>query len=63
MTRLFAVFGFDLKQKGNTSGARVLFVNAEEKMRYIMHTPHPSNIIKSYVMKAVKKYLEQNKFI
>lgn len=63
MIRLFAGFGFDLEQKGNTSGSRILFINRNEKMRYIMHKPHPGNIIKSYVMKAVKQYLEQNKFI
>ena len=50
MTRLFVIFGFDLKQKGSTSGSCVLFVNEEEKMRYIMHKPHPTNIIKSYVI-------------
>ena len=33
------------------------------KSSYIMHKPHPSNIIKGYVMKQLLAYIRENKLI
>lgn len=33
------------------------------KDSYIMHKPHPSNIIKGYVMKQLLTYIRENKLI
>ena len=51
MVSLFAQCGFMLNNKGSTSGSRVEFINEKENHSYIMHKPHPQNIIKGYVMK------------
>lgn len=63
LSRLFKIFGFDISNKGATSGSRVEFVNEEKNLSYIAHKPHPSNIIKGYVMRQVLDYLKSNGFI
>jgi hypothetical protein len=61
--RLFGLFGYSEGKKGNTSGSRVEFISADNKSSYIMHKPHPSNIIKGYVMKQLLAYIRENKLI
>lgn len=63
MEMLFKQFGFHLVHKGSTSGSRVIFVNENDGNRYIMHKPHPTNIIKGYVMKQVMIFLKVNNYI
>lgn len=63
LVQLFKIFGFEKGNKGATSGSRIEFVNAEKDMCYIAHKPHPSNIIKGYVMKQVLLFLKANGFI
>jgi len=63
MAALFSLFGFELNNKGATSGSRVEFINCKDNKCYIMHRPHPSNIIKGYVMRQVFAYLESNGYV
>ena len=63
METLFKSCGFTLNNKGATSGSRIEFVNEEDDNNYIMHKPHPSNIIKGYVMRQVYTYLESNGYL
>ena len=63
MTALFKQCGFDLSNKGATSGSRVVFIHEQDGNSYIMHKPHPSNIIKGYVMRQVYTYLEVNGYL
>lgn len=56
-------YGFHQENKGSTSGSRVIFVNGKDGNSYIMHKPHPSNIIKGYVMKQVFTFLKANGYI
>lgn len=51
LSHLFKIFGFETSNKGVTSGSRIEFVNNDKNLSYIAHKPHPSNIIKTYVMK------------
>ena len=60
---LFQVYGFELTNKGATSGSRVKFYNVEDENAYIMHKPHPSNIIKGYVMRDILNFLLKNNYI
>ena len=60
MVSLFKHFGFHLENKGSTSGSRVIFVNDSNDDRYIMHKPHPANVIKGYSMRQVYAYLRIN---
>ena len=57
--RLFGLFGYSEGKKGS----RVEFISADNKSSYIMHKPHPSNIIKGYVMKQLLAYIRENKLI
>lgn len=61
--RLFGLFGYSESDKGSTSGSRVELVSANGKNSYIMHKPHPSNIMKGYVMKQLLAYIRENKLI
>ena len=60
---LFQVYGFELVNKGATSGSRVKFYNAEEQNAFIMHKPHPSSIIKGYIMRDILNFLIKNNYI
>ncbi len=48
---------FEKTSKGKTGGSRIKFVN-EEKDIINLHKPHPSNIIKQYVIKQIIEKLE-----
>jgi hypothetical protein len=61
--RLFAIFGYVENTKGNTSGSRVEFVSGDGLSSYIMHRPHPSNVIKSYAMKQILSFVHAQKLI
>lgn len=60
---LFNGCGFTLENKGATSGSRVKFYNEKDQNSYIMHKPHPSNIIKGYMMRDILNYLLKNGYI
>ncbi len=60
---LFQLYGFTLENKGATSGSRGKFYNEADKNAYIMHKPHPSNIIKGYMMRDILNYLIKNDYI
>lgn len=63
VVRLFSIFGYTESNKGSTSGSRVEFVSKDGKDSYMMHKPHPSNTIKSYVMRQLLMYVKDNKLI
>ena len=63
LIRLFRILGFELSQKGKTSGSRVEFVNNEKELSYGAHKPHPDSAIKSYVMKQILDFFTLNKLI
>ena len=60
---LFQGFGFVLVNKGSTSGSRIKFFNKVDQNAYIMHKPHPSNIIKGYIMRDILHFLIKNNYI
>ena len=63
MVNVFSSYGFHQENKGTTSGSRVIFVNDKDGNSHIMHKPHPSNIIKGYVMRQVFTFLKANGYI
>ncbi|MBQ9678036.1 MAG: type II toxin-antitoxin system HicA family toxin [Prevotella sp.] len=63
VTALFQGYGFTLENKGATSGSRIRFYNETDQKSYIMHKPHPSNIIKGYMMRDILNYLLKNNYI
>jgi hypothetical protein len=63
LIRLFRVLGFEISQKGKTSGSRIEFVNSEKDISYGAHKPHPDSAIKGYVMKQILEFLTSNQLI
>lgn len=61
LVRLFAIFGYEIGNKGKTRGSRIIFKKGESS--YIAHKPHPDSVIKSYVMRQVLEFLIKNKLI
>ena len=61
VVRLFSLCGFEMSNKGHSSGSRVAFVRGDEV--FSMHKPHPGNIVKRGTLKFVKDYLEENNLI
>lgn len=61
LVRLFSSFGFEIDNKGKTSGSRVIFYKGS--ITFAAHKPHPGSIIKRYVMKSVMEFLIKNKQI
>jgi len=61
LVRLLVIFGFTMDNKGKTSGSRVVFEKGDIDIE--LHKPHPSNIIKEYVMKKVLAFLINSDFI
>ena len=61
LVRLFGFFGFVLDNKGKTSSSKTVFIKGEEEIE--IHKPHPSKIIKGYVMKNVFNFLINKDYI
>ncbi len=62
MQRLLEGYGYELSNKGKTSGSRLIFKNGD-KRPIMLHKPHPGNIVKGYAMKQVYDYLKEAGFI
>jgi hypothetical protein len=61
LVRLFGIFGFTEYNKGKTSGSRTIFT--DDKKEYVIHKPHPKNIIKEASMRNLLGFFTNNKFI
>lgn len=62
MRRLLEGFGYEISNKGRTSGSRVIFKNGD-KRPIMLHKPHPGNIVKEYAMKQVLEDLREAGFL
>ena len=60
---LFQGYGFELENKGATSGSRIKLYHSVDQIAYIMHKPHPSNIVKGYMMRDILNFLIKNHYI
>jgi hypothetical protein len=63
MVRLLSGYGYNVHNRGATSGSRIRFKN-EETGEYIdIHRPHPGHIMKEWMMKAIYQHLKDNGLI
>ncbi len=62
MKRMLTALGYEVGNKGRTSGSRVIF-KGEGLKPIMLHKPHPGNIIKGYVLKQVYNYLKNEGLI
>lgn len=63
LTKIFKSFGFEVSNKGKTSGSRVEFYSEEMDLKYFAHKPHPEKTVKPYVIKQVIEFLEENRIL
>lgn len=54
--------GFSESNRGHTSGSRVEFQDLFGR-KILLHKPHPNNIIKPYIIKAVLNSLKEWRII
>ena len=54
--QLLCSLGYTEHNKGKTSGSRVVFVRADDKIQ--LHKPHPGNEMKHYAVRDLKEHLE-----
>lgn len=57
--RLMSLLGYDLSNKGKTSGSRVIFYK-EGRAPIMLHMPHPGNVVKHYAVKQLLETLLEN---
>ena len=60
LTSLLSKLGYDEIQ-GN--GSRVKFYNSKKDSLIALHKPHPSSILKQYMVKAIVNKLEEAGFL
>lgn len=54
---LLNCLGYQKRNKGKTSGSRVMFTNGRQKL--LLHKPHPRKELLAYQIKQLKEQLEQ----
>lgn len=63
LKKILAYFSFtEITKKGKTGGSRVKFSDSENRI-INLHKPHPSNIVKQYVIKQILEKLSLWKII
>lgn len=56
-TKLVCSFGYQIKNKGHTSGSRILFYRPEDGKKILLHKPHPDNVMKGYAVRELLIHL------
>lgn len=52
--------GYVEKNKGSTSGSRVLFYREKDNKKIMLHKPHPGDIMKVYAVKQLLNEFKEN---
>lgn len=55
--------GYEEKNTGKTAGSRKLFINIQTKSIIRLHKPHPSSILKTYVILDVINILTKEELL
>ncbi len=63
LAKVLSYYGFEMSNKGKTSGSRIRFIDRENKTQYLLHKPHPKNIIKEKALKDIILFLIENNYI
>lgn len=59
LVKIFALYGYvELRKKGKTGGSRRKFADVDNNI-LALHKPHPSNIVKQYVIEQVIESLHE----
>ena len=60
---LLSHFGYEVHNKGATSGSRVRFKNEATGVYIDIHRPHSGSIMKEWMVKTIYQHLKSNNFI
>lgn len=60
---LLGYFTYKRRNKGKTSGSRVIFTSKEYKTKILLHKPHPRKELLDYQIKQLIEQLEQEGLI
>jgi len=60
---LLGGFGFRLSNAGGTSGSAVRFINSNTGQIIRLHKPHPSPVLKQYLVKFIINELKQGGYL
>ena len=60
---LLGYLSYQKKNKGKTSGSRVMFINTYTGSKILLHKPHPGNNLLNYQIKQLIEQLEQEELI
>jgi hypothetical protein len=55
--------GYEEKNTGKTAGSRRLFINNQTKSIIRLHNPHPSSILKTYVILDIINILTKEELL
>jgi hypothetical protein len=61
MVSLLSYFGYELKQGGTGSGVKFIRENTNEVINF--HRPHPSGVLKKYVLEQVIEKLRKDELL
>lgn len=61
--KLMHGLGFELSNKGSTSGSRVRFNNPTTGANFAMHKPHPGNVMVIGAMRSLYDFLKNSGFL
>lgn len=59
LSSLLNSLGYIENNQGKTSGSRVRFFNPNNNIKILIHKPHPSPVLKMYIIDAVIKQLKE----
>ena len=59
LEKLLGYYSYTKKNKGQTSGSRVMFINEKSKTKLIIHKPHPRKELLEYQIKSIIEHLKQ----
>ena len=62
-TTLLSYLGYDVHNKGRTSGSRIRFKNEQLGIYIDLHRPHPGSIMKQWMIKTIYDHLKKNDLI
>lgn len=63
LKKVLSYYGFrEINKKGKTGGSRVKFSDVEKRI-INLHKPHPTNIVKQYVIKQILEKLKSWRII
>ena len=57
--RVMAWYGFDLDEKGKTSGSRMRFYREDDGRMMLMHIPHPGDELRSAAVRELASFLRE----